>query len=88
MQIRVDARILGDSLLVIVCFLEVICSHGLSNVKPHFLSLVLKQNAKALLMWFLSHVGYAIFFWSCPIQKATLVYCYNVGAIYLSRNPV
>ena len=24
----------------------------------------------------------------CPIQKATLVYCDNVSAIYLSRNPV
>ncbi|KAK4358302.1 hypothetical protein RND71_023912 [Anisodus tanguticus] len=24
----------------------------------------------------------------CPIQKATLVYCYNISAIYLSGNPV
>ncbi|KAK9099594.1 hypothetical protein Syun_026639 [Stephania yunnanensis] len=41
-------------------------------------------------MWFPNHVGSRnlLLELHCPIKKATLVYCDNVSAIYLSGNPV
>jgi hypothetical protein len=40
-------------------------------------------------MWSLNPAGYAIFCLSySPFHKATMVYCNNVSAIYLSGNPV
>jgi hypothetical protein len=34
--------------------------------------------------------GFISFLWSCtaPLSRATLVYCDNVSAVYLSTNPV
>lgn len=99
MQNGVDVQTLGDPLPVIVCFLEIICSHGLPNVKPHFLALVLKQNTEALLMWFLSHLGYTIFFSSyivlsirlhwftviMLVQYTFLEMQFNINALHTSR---
>jgi hypothetical protein len=37
----------------------------------------------------LNHVGYATYSWNYShVTKATLVYCDNISAVYLSDNPV
>ena len=49
-----------------------------------------KLSTEELLKLSPSHVGFRIFYlgFYCPISKATLVYCDNVSAIYLSSNLV
>ncbi|GKB38621.1 ribonuclease H-like domain-containing protein [Tanacetum coccineum] len=57
-------------------------SHMMCN-RFYFLCMILEN-----LTWQLSSVSYVMFKLHSPLQYATLVYCDNVSAIYLTVNPV
>ncbi|GKA86158.1 ribonuclease H-like domain-containing protein [Tanacetum coccineum] len=75
---------------VIVFFLATIYFRGLQKGKLSFLARVLKLSIRVLLMPLLKLVGYVIFLRELhtPLSTATLVYCDDVSAVYLSSNPV
>ena len=90
--------ILDAPFLVIVCFSEIILFHGLQSVNLPCPLLALKANMVLQPMQFLNPISailvqhqrtkYIEFDIHCPLPKATLVYCDNVSAIYLSGNSI
>nr|GEV32347.1 RNA-directed DNA polymerase, eukaryota [Tanacetum cinerariifolium] len=70
-------------------FVATIFYHGVQRDNTLSHVIVQKLNIGALLTLSLRRHGYAIFFENyTPILTATLVYCDNVSAVYLSANPV
>ncbi|GJR04581.1 ribonuclease H-like domain-containing protein [Tanacetum coccineum] len=89
MRIGLDVPLHGALLLAIVCFLATIFYLGLPNDSLLFLDLVRRQSIRVLPMQWSRLAGCAIFYVSfIPLSTATIVYCDNVSAVYLSSNPV
>ena len=89
MQIGVGARTHVAQHLDTVFFWAIISFLGHLNASLRCPGLALRPNIVVSLMWSLRHVGFVIFSLSyIALRKATLVYCDNVSAVYLSGNPV
>nr|GFB77842.1 ribonuclease H-like domain-containing protein [Tanacetum cinerariifolium] len=89
LYLHVQICLMQFSRFVSICITRGSPSHGLLNVNTPSPALVLKRNTGVLPTLLPKLHGFTIFSMSyTPHLIATLVYCDNVSAVYMSANPV